>query len=79
MTFGSGEVCLLSIETPQQLIGRSVRDLSVPGEVSVAAISRQGKAFIPTSGAEFRDGDVIHLVILADSMDRFKTLLGEGG
>jgi trk system potassium uptake protein TrkA len=78
MTFGSGEVCLLSIETPLQLIGRNVRDLSVPGEVVVAAVSRQGRAFIPTFGTEFRDGDTIHIIILADAMDRFKRLLGEG-
>jgi trk system potassium uptake protein TrkA len=78
MTFGSGEVCLLSIEPPLQLIGRNVRDLSVPGEVVVAAVSRQGKAFIPTFGTEFRDGDTIHIIILADAMDRFKRLLGEG-
>jgi trk system potassium uptake protein TrkA len=78
MTFGSGEVCLLSIETPLQLIGRNVRDLSVPGEVVVAAVSRQGKAFIPTLGTEFRDGDTIHIIILAEAMDRFKRLLGEG-
>jgi trk system potassium uptake protein TrkA len=78
MTFGSGEVCLLSIETPHQLIGRNVKDLSVPGEVVVAAVSRRGKALIPTFGTEFRDGDTIHIIILADAMDRFKRLLGEG-
>jgi trk system potassium uptake protein TrkA len=78
MTFGSGEVCMLSIETPQQLIGRNVRDLTVSGEVVVAAISRQGKAFIPAFGTDFRDGDTIHIIILADAMDRFKLLLGEG-
>ena len=79
MTFGSGEVSVLSIETPPQLVGRNVKNLTVTGEVSVAAITRQGKAFIPTFGTEFRAGDMIHLVVMADAMDRFKTLLGEGG
>lgn len=79
MTFGSGEVSVLSIETPPQLVGRNVKNLSVTGEIAVAAITRQGKAFIPTFGTEFRAGDLIHLVVLAEAMDRFKTLLGEGG
>ncbi len=81
MTFGSGEVCLLAIEASQQLAGRMVRELSIPGEVSVAAITRKGKAFIPTLGSEFRAGDMIHLIIQAEAMDRFKELLGmrEGG
>lgn len=74
-TFGHGEVCVVSIETPPQLIGRMVKDLIVPGEVNVAAITRQGQAFIPLSGTEFHDGDVIHLLVLSTAMDRFKALL----
>lgn len=74
-TFGHGEVCVVSIETPPQLIGRMVKDLIVPGEVNVAAITRQGQAFIPLSGTEFHDGDMIHLLVLSTAMDRFKALL----
>lgn len=74
-TFGHGEVCVVSIETPPQLIGRMVKDLIVPGEINVAAITRQGQAFIPLSGTEFHDGDVIHLLVLSTAMDRFKALL----
>ena len=74
-TFGHGEVCVVSIETPPQLIGRMVKDLIVPGEVNVAAITRQGQAFIPLSGTEFHAGDTIHLLVLSTAMDRFKALL----
>jgi trk system potassium uptake protein len=81
VTFGSGEVCLLSVDVPPQLVGRMVKSLTIPNEISVASITREGRAFIPTSGSEFRQGDIIHLIILASAMDRFKTLLGldEGG
>lgn len=81
MTFGSGEVCLLSIDLPPQLAGRMAKNLIIPNEITVAAITREGRAFIPTTGSEFRAGDIIHLVILASAMDRIKTLLGleEGG
>jgi trk system potassium uptake protein TrkA len=52
-----------------------VRTLTIPGEIDVAAITRRGQAFIPLSGTEFQGGDIIHLVVLASAMDRFKALL----
>src|SRR3972149_3057085 len=47
-SFGHGEVCVVSVEVSPQLVGRMVKDLNVPGEISVAAVTRQGRAFIPT-------------------------------
>jgi trk system potassium uptake protein TrkA len=81
MSFGSGEVSLVNIEIPQQLVGRMVKDLTVSGEVIVVAITRQGAAFIPTLGSQFKEGDIVHVAILASALERFKTLLGllEGG
>lgn len=81
ISFGSGEVSLIAIETPPQLVGRAVKDLMVPGEVIVSAVVRQGKAFIPMSGTEFQPGDTLQLIVLASAMDRLKSLLdlGEGG
>lgn len=80
-TFGNGEVCLVATEVPAQLVGRMVKNLNVPGEVAITTITRQGQAFIPISGTEFRDGDILHVTVLATAMDRFKTMLGlgEGG
>ncbi len=78
MSFGSGDVSIHSIEVPPQLINRQVRDLLVPGEVNVIAITRKTRAFIPALGTEFQKGDVIHLVVLAEAMERTKTLLGMG-
>ncbi len=76
LTFGSGDVSMLSIEAPALLAGRMVKHLSIPGEIVVIAVTRQGQAFIPLFGTEFQPGDTIHLAILASSMDRFKGLLG---
>jgi len=78
MTFGSGEVSLISIEAPPQLAGRMVGHISVPGEIGVVAITREGQAFIPIRGTEFRSGDAIHFVLLASSMERLETMLGMG-
>ena len=80
-SFGSGEVSLVNIEVPPQLVGRMVKDLTVSSEISVAAITRQGAAFIPVLGSQFKDSDIIHVVILATALERFKIMLGlsEGG
>ncbi len=79
--FGTGEVQMLDVEIPPHLVGRAVRDLSVPGEVHVVAITREGRAILPLSGAQFRLGDMVHIAVLAEAMDRVERLLGlgEGG
>jgi len=81
LTFGNGEVSLLEVEVPPQLVGRLVKNLTVGGEINVTAISRQGQAFIPLMGTDFRSGDHLHVVVQSSAMDRVKTLLGfgEGG
>ncbi len=76
MMFGSGEASLFYIETPPQLVGNNVRSLNIAGEIQVTAITRQNRAFVPLLGTEFQAGDILHVTVLASSMDRFKTLLG---
>jgi trk system potassium uptake protein TrkA len=78
LAFGSGEVCVLSIETPPMLVGRTVKEVTAPGEISLVAVTRAGIAFIPAFGTELRDRDVIHLVVLAEAMERLEVWLGLG-
>jgi trk system potassium uptake protein TrkA len=81
LTFGSGEVCLLSIEVSYHLVGRNAKQFTVPGEISIIAITRQGHSFLAMAGTEFHHGDTLHLAVLASSMDRLNDFLGlgEGG
>ena len=74
-TFGNGEVCLLSVDAPVHLVGRTVQNLAVPGEIIVVAVTRAGRALIPSLGTPFRSGDVLHLVVLASAMERLEALL----
>jgi trk system potassium uptake protein TrkA len=76
MSLGSGEVELVEIEIPPLLVGRMVNELTLPGEIQVVAVSRDSRTFLPTRGTVFQAGDLVHLVILTTSTDRFKTLLG---
>jgi trk system potassium uptake protein TrkA len=76
LSLGSGEVDLVKTEIPPLLAGRTVNELTVPGEIRVVAISRGGTTFLPTLGTVFQNGDLVHLVVLAASADRLRALLG---
>jgi trk system potassium uptake protein TrkA len=73
--FGNGEVCLLAVDLPVHLVGRTVANLAIPGEIIVGAVTRDGRALIPTLGTQFRGGDVLHLMVLAAAMERLEALL----
>ncbi|HEY3344828.1 MAG TPA: TrkA family potassium uptake protein [Anaerolineaceae bacterium] len=75
ITFGRGEVSLVSIEVAPSLIGRLAHHITVPGEISVVSITRDGEAILPTLGTEFCAGDLVHLAVLASAMDRLEALL----
>lgn len=76
LSIGSGDVDLVEIEVPRLLVGRTVKELTIPGEIQVTAISRANKTFLPTLGTEFQLRDLVHLAVAAASIDRLKNLLG---
>ncbi len=75
ITFGSGEVLVLTLPVSVRLMGRMAKDLTIPGEIAVTAVTRQGSAFLATGGTAFRSGDLIHLTLAAGAVDRLKTLV----
>ena len=78
LSFGNGEVNVVAIEIPGHWSGRQVKQLMVPGEISVISVTRKGKAFIPIMGTELHADDLVHLVVSADAMDRFNMMFGFG-
>ncbi len=74
--FGHGEVLLIALEVPYSLAGRTTRDLNIPGEFNVVSVTRDGKAFLPSAGTEFREGDILHLAVQASSLERLQDMLG---
>ena len=74
--FRDGGATLVRVEVPAHLIGHHVSQMNVPGEVMVTAITRNNQTFIPVSGTEFQDGDVIYLAVLPSAMVRLEELLG---
>jgi len=74
--FGRGEVSIVAIEVPHTLAGRTVRDLNVIGEFSVTSITRDDKAFLPSAGTVFREGDIIHVTVQSTALGRLEEMLG---
>lgn len=74
--FRDGGATLVRVESPLRLKGHNVSQLNVPGEVIVIAITRNDQTFIPVSGTEFREGDIVHLSVMASAMNRLEDMLG---
>lgn len=77
VSLGSGEVDVVEAEIPPLLGGRTVSDLTLPGEVHVVAVTRRGSTVLPTLGTVFQAGDQVHLAVLGTSAERLKALLGQ--
>lgn len=78
MTFGNGEAALVALEAPPQLVGHTVKDITIPGEILVAVIARDNKPILPTLGTQFRAGDIVNFIVLSSAMERFEEMLGLG-
>jgi trk system potassium uptake protein TrkA len=74
--FRDGGTTMVRVEAPARLNGHRVAQMNIPGEVSVTAISRNNHTFIPVSGTEFQDGDIIYLAVIPSAMLRLEELLG---
>lgn len=76
LTIGNNDVELVKVEVPALLVGRTVNQVRMIGEILVVAIYRDSKSFIPTSGTVFQNGDLLYISVLTSSIKRLKTLLG---
>lgn len=75
LALGDGEVQLVKFSVPPRIVGRTIADLSMPGEVMPFAVVRGGKSFIPSTHEELRDGDVVEVAVLATAMNKFQHLV----
>ena len=54
--------------------GRTIADMTVPGEVMPFAMVRAGSSFIPSTHEAFRDGDIVEVAVLATAMGKFQQM-----
>jgi trk system potassium uptake protein TrkA len=74
--FRDGGTSLIRVEIPTRLEGYQVAQMNVPGELIVVAITRDDQTFIPVSGTEFHEDDVVYFAVIPSSMNRLEQLLG---
>lgn len=75
-TFGNGDVELVKMEVPSLIAGRKVNDLTVLGDIHIAAIERDNKTILPTSGTVFQRHDILYIAMTISSGGQLKKLLG---
>lgn len=71
-----GDVEIIRADTPALLVGRTVNELAVVGEIQVVSICRDNKTFIPTMGTALKKNDVLFISVLSASIGKLKKLLG---
>ena len=76
--FGNGEVVQIRIVVPPTLVGKTVQDVTVVGEIAVSVIIRAGVARAPTLGMHFEQGDVARFVVAREAYHRLESFLGIG-
>lgn len=74
-SFGNGEVQVIEYPLPPTIAGHSVNEITVPGEISVVSITREGRSFIPTLGTTFQEGDILGIVSVSTSLTKLEKLL----
>jgi K+ transport systems, NAD-binding component len=72
---GNGNVTLVRIEVPALLIGHTVNDLTVIGEIQVVSISRNNKTFIPTLGTILETRDILYISVATPAISKMKSML----
>lgn len=75
-SLGSGHVDLVEASAPALLVGRTVAEVTIPGEVLPVALSRAGRTFIPTAATTVEAADILHLAVVGASRERLESLLG---
>jgi trk system potassium uptake protein TrkA len=78
-TDSTGTLSLVERELPERWAGKRLVELSVPGEVTVVAVTRAGVVRLDFADLVGQDGDVIHLMITAEALGRFNARLAGTG
>ncbi len=73
----TGTLSLVERELPERWAGKRLADVSVPGDMSVVAVTRAGVARLDFADLVGQDGDVLHVLVTDQALDRLKTRLAQ--
>ncbi len=75
--YGDGAVITIESDAPPALDGRRIADFERPGEFTVSSLVRAGKAFLPTTDTEIREGDHLYISATRDALGSLKEILDQ--
>ena len=67
----TGSVSLIERRLPERWAGKRLADLSVPGEVTLVSVTRSGVVRLDFTDLVGQDGDVLHLIVTGEALQRF--------
>lgn len=74
----SGGVQLAEVHTSAAWIGHKVSKLQEETGVRVAFLTRLGEAMLPTSATVLQEGDLVHVMMRTDEIDKVEAAFAEG-
>ncbi len=78
-SLAGGDLFRMRIKVPAHLVGSSVSQLNVDGQILVIGVDRGGHGFIPVASSTFQDGDIAQLMIQKDAVSTLDELLTPTG
>jgi len=71
----TGSISLIERHLPERWAGKRLTDLTIPGEVTLVAVTRAGVVRLDFTDLVGQDGDVLHLIATSGAVARFQERL----
>jgi trk system potassium uptake protein TrkA len=75
----TGGISLIERHLPERWAGKRLADLTVPGEVTLVAVTRAGSTRLGFADLVGQEGDVLHLMVMEGALASFHTRLTGAG
>jgi trk system potassium uptake protein TrkA len=72
---GNGEVEIYEVAVPESWHSRSLHDLLTEGQCVAVALTRAGRAMLPSSGTRLEAGDVLHVSATLEGIEALQSRL----
>lgn len=73
-TLGAGQVSLVDVEVGQTLSTKRLKDIEIPGEIQLVALTRNGRTSLPNDALVFQNGDILHLSATSSGRNKVNQL-----
>lgn len=71
---GAGQVSLVDVEVNKSLASKRNRDIEIPGEIELVALTRNGKTSLTNDATTFQLGDILHLSVTSSASNKVNQL-----